>query len=145
MKRVAITRLALTLLFALIIVIASHAPANATDRPMEFMTTHASGMAFNATMGDYDFTLVNRTTGWVLNGFYTQENGKWSKNWLSTKLGVGKSVQMMWSAASDKGECVVPFKTTWDDYDKAEIYKLDWCKGIKTVYLKDETFTVEYK
>ena len=67
------------------------------------------------------------------------------QKWLKTKLAPGKSFRMLWSSASDEGACVVPFKTTWDDYDKAEIYRLDWCKGIKSVYLKDESFTVDYK
>jgi hypothetical protein len=48
------------------------------------MTTKTAGMAFEATLGEYDFDLYNRTNGWVLNGFYTQEGGKWSKNWLTT-------------------------------------------------------------
>ena len=48
--------------------------------PMQFMTATTSGLDYAATFGEYDFNLYNRTSGWVLNGFYTQEDGKWSKN-----------------------------------------------------------------
>jgi hypothetical protein len=68
------------------------------------------------------------------------------QNWLSYKLGVGKSVYIVWSSVSNSGDCVVPFKTTWDDYDKAEEHNLDWCKRpIKSIYLKDEGFTVDFQ
>jgi hypothetical protein len=111
----------------------------------DFTPPTASEMAMNPFVGEYDFDLYNRTNGWVLNGFYTKEDGKWSKNWLSSKLAPGKSFRMTWSSASNEGACVVPFKVTWDDYDQAENYSLDWCKGISAVYLKDTTFTVDYK
>ena len=137
-------RLRLPAFLAAVLFTAASAPAAAAPA-MQFMTTEASQAELPFTFGEYDFNLYNRTNGWVLNGFYTYEDGKWSKNWLSVKLAPGKSVRMMWSAASDKGACVVPFKTTWDDYDKAESHNLDWCKGIKSVYLKDQGFTVDYK
>lgn len=145
MKRVVRTRLISSLFFASLLIVAAQLPANAAHQSIDFTPANASEITTNALFGEYDFDLYNRTSGWVLNGFYTQEDGKWSKNWLTTKLQVGKSFRMMWSSASDKGACVVPFKVTWDDYDTAEVYKLDWCKGIKSVYLKDTTFTVDYK
>ncbi|MGE3466607.1 MAG: hypothetical protein AB7J13_06710 [Pyrinomonadaceae bacterium] len=145
MKRVVNNRLALPLLFTSLLFVSTHMTAVGAPAPMQLMTTNASSTVFEAALGEYDFDLYNRTNGWILNGFYTQEDGKWSKNWLSTKLSPGKSFRMLWSSASDKGACVVPFKVTWDDYDTAEIYRLDWCKGIKSVYLKDDTFTVDYK
>jgi hypothetical protein len=113
--------------------------------PLELMSTNGSSVE-TILMGDYDFDLYNRTSGWVLNGFYTKEDGVWSKNWLKSKLGVGKWVHMVWNSASNEGGCVVPFKVTWDDYDQAEIYTVDWCKKpIKSIFLKDTTFTVEYR
>lgn len=145
MKQVVNTRLTLALLFAALLFVSAPTFASATPAPMQFMTTNAADPDFVPIFGEYDFDLYNRTSGWVLNGFYTQEDGKWSKNWLTYKLPVGKSFRMQWSSASDKGDCVVPFKVTWDDYDKPEVYRLDWCKGIKSVYLKDDTFTVDYK
>ena len=145
MKRVVRNRLTSMLFFASLLLVTAQITASAAREPMDFTPVDASQMAYESFFGEYDFDLYNRTNGWVLNGFYTQEDGKWSKNWLSRKLSPGKSFRMMWSSASDKGACVVPFKVTWDDYDKPEVYKLDWCKGIKSVYLKDDTFTVDYK
>lgn len=143
MKRVVNNRLASMLLFASMLFAAAPMSAIAADATASIKFTVAE--SFNPMLGEYDFDLYNRTSGWVLNGFYTQEDGKWSKNWLTQKLQPGKSFRMMWSSASDQGACVVPFKATWDDYDKPEVYSLDWCKGIKSVYLKDTTFTVDYK
>ena len=144
MKRVVRLRLTLALIVASMIMVSANATTNAADTRINFMSTNGSSME-SVLMGDYDFGLYNRTSGWVLNGFYTKEDGKWSQNWLTVKLAPGKSFQMAWSSASNSGDCVVPFKTTWDDYDKAEVYNLDWCKGIKNIYLKDEAFTVDYK
>ncbi len=145
MRRVVNSRSILALIFASLMLVSAQTTVNAATEPMKFMSTNGDVMESILTAGDYDFGLYNRTSGWVLNGFYTKEDGVWSKNWLRYKLPVGKSVQMVWNAASNEGACVVPFKLTWDDYDQAEIYNLDWCKGIKNIYLKDNTFTVDYK
>jgi hypothetical protein len=143
MKRVAPKRL--TVLFASLLVIAAYLPGQAATMPIDFLSTNTFHTEDVLTFGDYDFDLYNATHGWVLNGFYTMENGKWSKNWLTTKLAPSKSFHMMWSSASDSGDCEVPFKTTWDDYDKPEIHKVDWCKGIKAIYLKDDDISISYK
>lgn len=145
MKRVVSNSLSFCLLFAALLFTSTALTANAADQAFDLTPPTASELAMDAFVGEYDFDLYNRTSGWVLNGFYTKEDGKWSKNWLSTKLQPGKSFRMVWSSASNEGACVVPFKATWDDYDEAEVYSLDWCKGIKSVYLKDTTFTVDYK
>lgn len=142
MNKVVRYRLAFMLLMFLVFSL-GNATAKAAPGHFEFMTNASSGL--EGIFGDYDFDLYNRTNGWVLNGFYTYEDGKWSRNWLKTKLQPGKYFHMVWSAASNKGDCVVPFKTTWDDYDKAESYKVDWCKGIKAIYLKDDGITADYK
>ena len=145
MKKVVGNRLSVALLFASMMLVSGISSANTAEKPMNFMTSNGTDMSSVLMMGDYDFDLYNRTSGWVLNGFYTKEDGKWSKTWLSQKLAPGKSFHMVWSAASNEGACVVPFKATWDDYDQAEVYNLDWCKGIKSIYLKDTNFTVDYK
>lgn len=145
MKRVVRNRLTSMLFFASLMLVSAHLPASAADEPIKFTPITPSAITVNALFGEYDFDLYNRTNGWVLNGFYTKEDGKWSRNWLKTKLQPGRSFRMQWNSASDKGACVVPFKATWDGYDEAEVYSLDWCKGIKSVYLKDDTFTVDYK
>jgi hypothetical protein len=146
MKRVVKTRLVLSMALASLMLVSAHTAVNASPAPINFMSTNGSAvMELPAPVGEYDFNLYNRTSGWVLNGFYTKEDGKWSKNWLSQKLAPGKMFRMQWNSSSDQGACVVPFKVTWDDYSGAENYSLDWCKGIKSVYLKDDTFTVDYK
>ncbi len=33
-----------------------------------------------AYAGDYDFRLHNRSSGWIIDGFYTYQNGRWSNN-----------------------------------------------------------------
>src|SRR6478672_7427426 len=131
MKRPLKARLMFALLSASLILVSAHVAVNAAPEPMNFMTTDGSYIdplpSLGSYRGAYDFNLFNRTTGWVLNGFYTKQNGKWSANWLPSKVKPGKDIAMKWSAASDKGDCVVPFKVTWDDYDKPEIYSVDWC------------------
>jgi hypothetical protein len=95
----------------------------------------------NFVMGDYDFTLYNKSKGWVINGFYTLQNGKWSKNWLTGTVASGASIKMVWS--SEDGDCVVPFKVNWVDYGMSEQFNVDWCKKPKNVYMLDEGFKVD--
>jgi len=91
-----------------------------------------------AHAGDYDFRLHNRSSGWIIDGFYTYQNGRWSKNWLRNPIVAGQGVNMQW--ASDEGDCVVPFRVHWRDYG-SEDHRLDWCKGVSHVYMKDKGFT----
>ena len=88
--------------------------------------------------GDYDFRLHNRSSGWIIDGFYTYQNGRWSKNWLRNPVFSGQGVNMQW--ASDEGDCVVPFRVQWRDYG-SEDHRLDWCKGVSHVYMKDKGFS----
>lgn len=88
--------------------------------------------------GDYDFRLHNRSSGWIIDGFYTFQNGRWSKNWLRNPIVAGQGVNMHW--ASDEGNCVVPFRVEWRNYG-SEDHRLDWCKGVSHVYMKDKGFS----
>lgn len=83
MKRVVNIRLTLALLCAALLFVSAPTFASAEPPPMQFMTINAPEAIFLPIFGEYDFDLYNRTTGWVLNGFYTQEDGQWSKNWLT--------------------------------------------------------------
>ena len=89
---------------------------------------------------DYAFRLHNRADGYTINGFYTYQNGQWSKNWLNEgqRVQPGTSVGMDWN--SNEGNCVVPFRVSWDDYG-SEDFKLDWCKSVSNVYMKDKGFS----
>ena len=108
-------------------------------RALRILTVPA--MLFLSTFahaGDYDFRLHNRSSGWIIDGFYTYQNGRWSKNWLRNPIVAGQGVNMHW--ASDEGDCVVPFRVHWRDYG-SEDHRLDWCKGVSHVYMKDKGFT----
>lgn len=87
---------------------------------------------------DYAFRLHNRADGYTINGFYTYQNGKWSDNWLDSRIRPGESADMDWF--SNDGNCVVPFRVSWDGYG-ADDFKVDWCKGISNVYMKDKGFS----
>ncbi|WP_286134249.1 hypothetical protein [Methylobacterium sp. Leaf123] len=43
---------------------------------------------------------------------------------------------------SDDGDCIVPFRVKWRDYG-SEDFKLDWCKGVSNVYMKDKGFSYD--
>lgn len=117
--------------------------AQAKITPAEATGVLQSSHASATFMGEYDFTLHNKAKGWVINGFYTLQNGKWSKNWLSGKLASGSSIKMMWSSASDEGACVVPFKVSWEDYGMSEQFNVDWCKKPKSISMLDEGFKID--
>ncbi|CCD84634.1 conserved protein of unknown function [Bradyrhizobium sp. ORS 285] len=88
---------------------------------------------------DYAFRLHNKADGYTINGFYTFQDGQWSQNWLdTTKVPPGASIGMDWN--SNQGNCVVPFRVSWDDYG-AEDFKIDWCKGVKNIYMKNKGFS----
>ncbi len=91
-----------------------------------------------ALASDYAFKLHNRSNGWTISGFYTYQDGEWSSNWLNGKVEAGEAVRMDWN--SNEGNCVVPFRVRWVDYG-AEDFKLDWCKGVSNIYMKDKGFT----
>jgi hypothetical protein len=126
--------------------VSAHITAKATPEPINFMSTDGAGMLTLPMFGQYDFDLANKTSNWVLNGFFTKQNNKWSGNWLkSGSLAPGKFRHMMWSTSSDSGACVVPFKATWDHYDHAEVYTVDWCKGISKITMTDGGYIPTYK
>ena len=91
-----------------------------------------------AQANDYAFKLHNRSSGWVISGFYTFQNGSWSRNWLNSRIGAGQFVDMDWN--SNEGSCVVPFRVQWVDYG-AEDFKIDWCKGVSNIYMRDKGFS----
>jgi hypothetical protein len=94
--------------------------------------------ASQAVASDYAFKLHNRSSDWTITGFYTLQDGNWSENWLDGRINAGESVRMDWN--SNAGNCVVPFRVRWADYG-AEDFKIDWCKGVSNIYMKDKGFT----
>jgi hypothetical protein len=97
-----------------------------------------AAFAAQATASDYAFRLHNRAEGYTINGFYTYQNGRWSPNWLRDRIRPGQSVPMDWN--SNEGNCVVPFRVSWDDWG-AQDFKLDWCTGVRNVYMNDSGFS----
>lgn len=91
-----------------------------------------------ASASDYAFRLHNRADGYTINGFYTYQDGQWSDNWLDGRIRPGQSVDMDWF--SNQGSCVVPFRVSWDSYG-ADDFKVDWCKGISNIYMKNKGFS----
>ncbi len=85
---------------------------------------------------DYPFRLHNQSDGWTIDGFYTYQNGRWSENWLRGRVAPGQSVRMNWH--SNAGDCVVPFRVSWQDYG-AEDFKVDWCK-VSNIYMRNQGF-----
>ncbi|MFN7167497.1 MAG: hypothetical protein ACK4NV_10640 [Pannonibacter sp.] len=91
-----------------------------------------------AVASDYAFRLHNKAQGYSINGFYTFQGGQWSENWLSSRVNPGEAVSMDW--LSNEGNCVVPFRVSWESYG-SEDFKLDWCKGVSNIYMKDKGFS----
>ena len=89
---------------------------------------------------NYDFNLNNRANGWTINGFYTFQDGRWSKNWLQgSRVRPGQRMPMNWNSQS--GDCVVPFRVSWVDFGSQD-FTMNWCKNNPTnIYMKDEGFT----
>lgn len=97
-----------------------------------------AAISTSAQASDYAFRLHNRADGYTINGFYTYQNGQWSENWLDGRIRPGQSIDLDWF--SNQGNCVVPFRVSWDNYG-ADDFKLDWCKGVSNVYMKNKGFS----
>ena len=88
---------------------------------------------------NYNFYLHNRANGWVINGFYTYQDGRWSRNWLTSRIQPGRNVPLVWN--SQQGDCRVPFRVSWVDFG-AQDFTMDWCRNNPTnIYMKDEGFS----
>ncbi|MFN3673058.1 MAG: hypothetical protein ACK4VM_14230 [Bosea sp. (in: a-proteobacteria)] len=74
----------------------------------------------------------------MISGFYTFQNGSWSRNWLNGRIGAGNSSR--WTGTAMRGSCVVPFRLQWVDYG-AKDFKIDWCKGVSNIYMRDKGFS----
>ncbi|MCD2171943.1 hypothetical protein [Rhizobium sp. C4] len=93
-----------------------------------------------AHASNYAFRLHNRAQNYTINGFYTYQEGQWSDNWLKdgARIRPGDIVEMDWF--SNKGDCVVPFRVSWDNYG-ADDFKVDWCQHPKNIYMENKGFS----
>lgn len=98
------------------------------------------GAVVPASAQNYDFYLHNRSEGWVINGFYTFQNGRWSSNWLrGSRISPGRSVDLYWN--SQAGACRVPFRVSWVDWGSQD-FTMDWCRNNpRNIYMQNEGFT----
>lgn len=88
---------------------------------------------------NYNFYLHNRANGWVINGFYTMEGGRWSRNWLDRRIRPGASEAMYWN--SQEGSCQVPFRVSWVDWGTQD-FTMNWCNNNPSnIYMRDQGFT----
>ncbi len=96
-------------------------------------------MSAPARAENYDFYLHNRSNGWVINGFYTYEDGRWSRNWLDRRIRPGSSESMLWNSQS--GSCNVPFRVSWVDWGTQD-FTMNWCNNNPSnIYMRDQGFT----
>lgn len=110
-------------------------------RSLIFSLLFATACLTASTAGatDYAFRLHNSTDGYIINGFYTYQYGRWSDNWLSRRIHPGEFADMDWN--SEEGDCVVPFRVSWVDW-AAEDYTIDWCENdIYNIYMENQGFT----
>ncbi|HLP70983.1 MAG TPA: hypothetical protein VK181_26030 [Rhizobium sp.] len=93
-----------------------------------------------AHASNYAFRLHNRADGYTINGFYTYQDGQWSDNWLKEgqRVRPGEDIDMDWF--SNEGDCVVPFRVSWDNYG-ADDFKVDWCKHPSNIYMQNKGFS----
>ncbi len=88
---------------------------------------------------NYNFYLHNRANGWVISGFQTYQDGRWSRNWLDRRIRPGGSESMYWNSQS--GDCTVPFRVTWVDWG-TQSFTMNWCNNNPSnIYMQDQGFT----
>ncbi len=108
-------------------------------KKMALATVATLCLCGSAAADNYNFYLHNKSDGWVISGFQTLHNGRWSRNWLDRRIPSGRSEPMVWNSQS--GDCKVSFRVNWVDYG-SETFSMDWCKNNPTnVYMKNQGFT----
>ncbi len=65
----------------------------------------------------YTFKIVNQS-GYIIDGFYTNEGDGWSENWMDFKLDAGETGNMEFNA---NGPCDISFMVTWEADDGSSI------------------------
>jgi hypothetical protein len=90
------------------------------------------------------FTVHNETKGNTVVGFYTNDGGGWSKNWLDENLDPGDSTKMEFSKPG--GKCKQTLRVGWLGKNKAEVkddpINIDICDA-SDVYLHDNKITYD--
>lgn len=82
-------------------------------------------LAVPASAGEWKFELVNKSNASVLS-FKTQENGRWSKNWLEENVAPGETFDM--DFGTDEGNCTVRTRIEFSDNTHVDA-NIDYCKA----------------
>jgi len=68
----------------------------------------AAGMKFD----------IKNDSGYIIDGFYTGEDGEWSANWMNFKLSANETANMEFNY---DGACDIEFYVTWEAEDGSSI------------------------
>jgi len=84
------------------------------------------------------FQIYNNTSGNIVVGFYTNDGGGWSENWLGTDINPGEAMRAEFYA--DTGNCEQAFQVGWLGEGGSEVLDdpiaIDICDA-SNVYLDD--------
>ena len=92
----------------------------------------AAGMKFD----------IKNDSGYIIDGFYTGEDGEWSANWMNFKLNANETANMEFNY---DGACDIEFYVTWEAEDgssiKGDETTINICEA-STIYFdgKDATY-----
>lgn len=95
-----------------------------TLKTAAFTAVVIAGATMPAIAAGWEFGLYNNTNETIV-GFRTKENGAWSGNWLSQKVGPGDVFDM--DFGTDEGDCVVRTQVTFSDGSYFD-YDVDYCE-----------------
>ena len=95
--------------------------------------TLAAGMKFD----------IKNDSGYIIDGFYTGENGDWSANWMNFKLDGGETANMEFNY---DGPCDIEFYVSWEAEDgssiKGEETSINSCEA-NTIYFAGKQATYD--
>ena len=102
-------------------------------------TTLAPSAGFAAGM---NFKIQN-DSGFIIDGFYTGEDGEWSANWMNFKLNAGETADM---AFNHDGACDISFYVSWEAEDgssiKGDETTINICEA-NTIYFDGQNATYD--
>jgi hypothetical protein len=99
----------------------------------------AGSFAGSASAANWPFELHNKSRSEVVS-FWTQEDGKWSDDWLGDEMvAPGETYEMDFN--TDEGECEVRTRITFGD-DTYVDTKIDYCE-VSNIYVNKNNVTFD--